>query len=102
MLTVYLLLALCGCKREETDGIWPFAIQVDGQIYFCYEEEADPENVEILGTITSSVSISQGPEIDDQANRSDWVGASYGTADGRMYIYYDNHWHKCYLPSEIG
>ena len=69
---------------------------------FSTVKEADIENVEVLGTITSSVNISQGPEIDDQANRSDWVGASYGTADGRMYLYYDNHWLKCYLPAEIG
>ena len=99
LLSLGLLLTLFGCK-QEADGIWPYAIRVDGQVYYCYEEEADIENVEVLGT--SSVNISQGPEIDDQANRSDWVGASYGTADGRMYLYYDNHWLKCYLPAEIG
>ena len=71
-------------------------------LWHICEKEADIENVEVLGTITSSVNISQGPEIDDQANRSDRVGASYGTADGRMYLYYDNHWLKCYLPAEIG
>lgn len=101
LLSLGLLLTLFGCK-QEADGIWPYAIRVDGQVYYCYEEEADIENMEVLGTITSSVNISQGPEIDDQANRSDWVGASYGTADGRMYLYYDNHWLKCYLPAEIG
>ena len=95
LLSLCLLLPLFGCKRN-VDGIWPYAIRVDGQVYYCYEEEADIENVAVLGTITSSVNISQGPEIDDQANRPDWVGASYGTADGQMYLYYDNHWLKCY------
>lgn len=101
LLALGLLLTLFGCKREEVDGVWPFAIQVDGQIYLCYEEKADPENVEVLGTITSCAYDTPGPEIDDQANRPDWVGAPYGTADGRIYLYYDNHWRKCYLPSEI-
>ena len=52
LLSLCLLLTLFGCK-QEADGIWPFAIRVDGQVYYCYEEEADIENVEVLGTITS-------------------------------------------------
>ena len=53
LLSLGLLLTLFGCK-QEADGIWPYAIRVDGQVYYCYEEEADIENVEVLGTITSS------------------------------------------------
>lgn len=98
LLSLCLLLTLFGCK-QKADGIWPFAIRVDGQVYYCFEEKADPENVEVLGTITSWVNISQGPEIDDQANRSDWVGAPYGTANGQMYLYYDGYWRKC-SPAE--
>ena len=44
LLSLGLLLTLFGCK-QEADGIWPYAIRVDGQVYYCYEEEADIENV---------------------------------------------------------
>ncbi len=100
LLSLGLLLTLFGCK-QEADGI-----------YFCYpcgwpgllllRGRGGHRKCGSPGHHHLSVNISQGPEIDDQANRSDWVGTSYGTADGRMYLYYDNHWLKCYLPAEIG
>jgi len=92
---------LIGCG-SKSDGIWPMAIMVDGQIYFCYDEviEIDTDNVEILGYITSNVEISQGPKEDNQANFSSCMNQPYGKLGERMLIYYDDNWHICYLTSE--
>lgn len=87
----------CG---QQPDGIWPMALRVDGQVYLCYEEVIEVEDVEILGYITSIVEINQGPEEDDQANFP-CLNQPYGTYEGRMLIYYDDNWHKCYLDSEV-
>ena len=98
-LFVCFLLGFSSCGIQP-DGIWPMAIMVDGQVYLCYEEIVGVEDVKILGYITSTVEINQGPEEDDQANFP-CLNQPYGTYEGRMLIYYDDNWHKCYLSSEV-
>ena len=84
-----LICLLSGCG-EQPDGIWPMAIMVDGQIYICYDEIVEVDDVEILGYITSTVEINQGPEKDNQANFP-CLNQPYGMLDGRMLIYYEDN-----------
>ena len=93
------LIAGCGSK---SDGIWPMAIMVEGQIYFCYEEvlEVKAEDVEILGYIESSVEMTQGPGENNQANFPACMEQPYGRLGDRMLIYFDDNWHICYPTSE--
>ncbi|MBQ8279660.1 MAG: N-acetylmuramoyl-L-alanine amidase [Roseburia sp.] len=99
ILIMCILFLLSGCN-EQSDGIWPMAIMVDGQVYLCYDEIIESDDVEILGYITSTVEISQGPKEDNQANFP-CLNQPYGTLNGRMMIFYEDNWHKCYLSSEI-
>lgn len=92
---------LTGCG-SMSDEIWPMAIMVDGQIYFCYDEVIEPEtdDIEILGYIESIVEMKQGPEEDNQANFPSCIEQPYGKFEDRMLIYYDDNWHICYPTSE--
>lgn len=99
LLLVCILTVMTGCGSKP-DGIWPMAIMVDGQLYLCYDEIIETEDVEILGYITSTVEITQGPKEDDQANFP-CLNQPYGMLEERMLIFYDDNWHKCYLASEI-
>jgi len=99
LLFVCILTVLAGCGSKP-DGIWPMAIMVNGQLYLCYDEIIETKDVEILGYITSTVEINQGPEVDDQANFP-CLNQPYGTLNGRMMIFYEDNWHKCYLASEV-
>lgn len=93
------VLIACGSK---TNGIWPMAIMVGGQIYFCYDEviEVEADGVEILGHIESTVEMKQGPKQDNQANFPTCMNQPYGRLGERMLIYYDDNWHVCYLTAE--
>ena len=95
------LLAGCGNKP---DGIWPMAIMVDGQIYFCYDDvlEVKADEVEVLGYIESTVEMNQGPEEDNKANFPACAEQPYGRFGERMIIFYEDNWHICYPTSEDG
>ena len=99
LLLVGIVFLISGCSSKP-DGIWPMALRVDGQVYLCYEEIAEVDDVEILGYITSTVELNQGPEEDGQANFP-CLGQPYGMLEGRMLIFYDDSWRKCYLASAV-
>lgn len=96
---ILMMLAGCGSK---SDGIWPMAIMVEGEIYVCYDEviEVETDDVEILGYIESTVEMKQGPEADNQANFPACMEQPYGKLEERMLIYFDDNWHICYPTSD--
>lgn len=100
IICVLFSLTMSGCG-SKADGICPYSIMVNGQIYHTYEEVVETSDVEVLGYINSCVDITQLPKEDNQSNFPDSLEQPYGIMDGRMVIYYLDNWHKCYLPEEI-
>lgn len=100
-LYLWILIMLTGCGNKS-DSIWPMAIMVEGQIYFCYDEiiEVETDDVEILGYIESTVEMNQGPKEDNQANFPAGMEQPYGRLEERMLICFDDNWHICYPTSE--
>ncbi|MBR5317789.1 MAG: N-acetylmuramoyl-L-alanine amidase, partial [Lachnospiraceae bacterium] len=99
IVTVCILMIMAGCGSKP-DGVWPMAIMADGEIYFCYDEIIEAEEVEILGYITSTADMVQGPKVDNQANFPACLNQPYGMVDERMLLFYEDNWHVCYLTLE--
>ena len=75
-------------KPQTPGGDLPAMVQVDGVLYQLDSDQvspADSERVEVLGTIKTSVSASEVPGEDDQANYSG-VGWEYGRLDGQLVV----------------
>ena len=99
ILFVCILTMMTGCG-SKADGVWPMAIMVEGQIYFCYDEVIEAEEVEILGYITSTIEQIQEPKENNQANFPVCLNQPYGMLNERMLLFYEDNWHICYLTSE--
>lgn len=99
LLILFSIFGFTACK-SKTDGIWPMAIKVDGQLYFCYDEIAETDDIEIRGYITSTLESNQGPKEDNQANFHAGLNQPYGMLGERMVVFYEDNWHICYLTVE--
>jgi len=99
-LWIGMILLIAGCGNQA-EGICPYMIMVENELYYCYDEVIEVEDAEVLGYITSYVSIKYTPEENNQSNFPDCMEEPYGVLDGQMLIYYENDWHICY-PVEEG
>jgi len=99
-LLLCIMLLAAGCDNQA-DGICPYMIMVEDELYYCYDEIIEVEDVEVLGYITSYVSIKYTPKENNQSNFMECMEQPYGMADGEMLIYYADDWHICY-PVEEG
>lgn len=75
-----LLVLLCACQQPQTD-VLPAMIQVEGEIYWSYEEVREPETqalsaCEKLGVLTSAVLENESPKRDMETNRESQKGAA--------------------------
>lgn len=96
-LTVCFITLVYGCNSKP-DGVPPYCIMVDGQMYRCFGKViVEESNVEILGHITSCVEDSLYPIEDNQSNFPECLEQPYGMFDGEVLVYYSDSWHKCYL-----
>lgn len=95
------------------------SFMVQGKIYHCtgshavmdianLDEKGMPETegqtnlIERLGQLETFTGNSEKyPENDGECNVADWVGASYGIYQGKMYLYYNGVWMKCYDVTEL-
>lgn len=88
------ILSLAGCHKEpSTPNACVPSIMYNGEIY-CTTGKQMPGEVgddAIIGEITSTVSLSQWPEDDGQAN-FDILGAAYATTSDGLVVFIDNEW----------
>lgn len=88
------ILSLSGCHKEPStpDARVP-AIMYHGEIYCSTGKQMPCEVAEdaIIGEITSTVSLSQWPEEDGQAN-FDILGAAYAVTSDGLVVLVDNEW----------
>ncbi|NLU25277.1 MAG: hypothetical protein GXW99_11345 [Clostridiales bacterium] len=90
------LLFSCG-KKASLDNVEPYAVQIDGTLYLCYErtKSQNPDESQMMGKITSKVGADQLPTLNDSSNFLD-VGQPYAKIDGHFWAYaQDGFWYLC-------
>ena len=88
------ILSLAVCHKEpSTPNACVPSIMYNGEIYCTTGKQMPGEVADdaIIGEITSTVSLSQWPEEDGQAN-FDILGAAYATTSDGLVVFIDNEW----------
>lgn len=94
LLLIMIALGLSGCQNEaSTPNACVPSVMYNGDIYCTTGKQLPGEVAEnaIIGKITSTVSLSQWPEEDGQAN-FDGLDSSYAITSDGFVVLLDNEW----------
>lgn len=103
---VMIVLGLSGCHKEEsspnTPNTYPPSVMYNGDIYCTTGKQIVGEVAEdaIIGRITSTVSLTQWPEEDGQAN-FDGLDSPYAITSDGFVVLFNNEWTLFELEEEI-
>jgi hypothetical protein len=103
LLLVMIALGLSGCREEvSTPDTYVPSVMYDGDIYCTTGKQVPGEVAEdaIIGRITSTVSLTQWPEEDGQAN-FDGLDSPYAMTSDGFVVLFNNEWTLFELREEM-
>lgn len=89
----FLVLVGCGDKGQELTEDSQEMLMVNNKIWYSTQKEIliDPDEDEILGTITSTIEEEQIPKVNDQSNFGE-VGSQYSRFDEYLLVNLGGKW----------